>query len=77
MKSILTRYKFIYNRKNELNTNGEALIQIRMYLNGINRYYSTGVYLKPSDWNDQKSVPTKIFVLRQIESIKHELVIFE
>ena len=77
MKSILTRYKFIYNRKNELNTNGEALIQIRMYLNGINRYYSTGIYLKPSDWDDQKSVPTKIFVLRQIESIKHELVIFE
>ena len=77
MKSILTRYKFIYNRKNELNTNGEALIQIRMYLNGINRYYSTGIYLKPSDWNDRDSVPTKLFVLRQIESIKHELVIFE
>ena len=77
MKSILTRYEYIYNRKNKLNTNGEALIQIRMYLNGINRYYSTGIYLKPSDWNDTDNVPKKLFVLRQIEAIKHELVIFE
>lgn len=77
MKSILTRYEFIYNRKNKLNTNGEALIQIRMYLNGINRYYSTGIYLKPSDWNDKGNVPKKLIVLRQIESIKQELIVFE
>lgn len=77
MKSITTRYEFIYNRKNKLNTNGEALIQIRMYLNGINRYYSTGIYLKPSDWNEKKDVPKSPIVLRQIESIRHELADFE
>ena len=77
MKSITTRYEFIYNRKNKLNTNGEALIQIRMYLNGINRYYSTGIYLKPSDWNEKKYVPKSPIVLRQIESIRHELADFE
>jgi hypothetical protein len=77
MKSITTRYEFIYNRKKKLNTNGEALIQIRMYLNGINRYYSTGIYLKPSDWNEKKDVPKSPIVLRQIESIRHELADFE
>ena len=77
MKSITTRYEYIYNRKNKLNTNGEALIQIRMYLNGINRYYSTGIYLKPSDWNEIKSVPTKTNERNKIDAIKQELVFFE
>ena len=77
MKSITTRYEYIYNRKNKLNTNGEALIQIRMYLNGINRYYSTGIYLKPSDWNEKKSVPTKNDERNKIDAIKQELVLFE
>ena len=77
MKSITTRYEYIYNRKNKLNTNGEALIQIRMYLNGINRYYSTGIYLKPSDWNEIKSVPTKTNERNKIDAIKQKLVLFE
>lgn len=40
MKSLFVRYEFIFNRKNILNSNGEALIQIRMYLNGLNRYFA-------------------------------------
>ena len=77
MKSLFVRYEFIYNRKNILNSNGEALIQIRMYLNGLNRYYSTGVYVKPSEWNGTKNVPKNPIILRKANTLKQELADFE
>lgn len=77
MKSLFVRYEFIFNRKNILNSNGEALIQIRMYLNGLNKYYSTGVYVKPSEWNEAKNVPKNPIILRKINTLKQELADFE
>lgn len=77
MKSLFVRYEFIFNRKNILNSDGEALIQIRMYLNGLNRYYSTGVYIKPAEWNEAKSVPKNPIILHKVNSIKQELADFE
>lgn len=77
MKSLFVRYEFVFNRKKSLNSNGEALIQIRMYLKGINKFYSTGIYIKPSDWNDTKNVPKNPILLRKVNSIKQELADFE
>ena len=77
MKSLFVRYEFIFNRKKSLNSNGEALIQIRMYLKGINKFYSTGIYIKPSEWNDIKNVPKNPILLRKVNSIKQELANFE
>lgn len=48
-----------------------------MYLNGLNRYYSTGVYVKPSEWNEAKNVPKNPIILRKVNTIKQELADFE
>lgn len=46
-----TRYTPVFNRKNQLNTQGKALIQIECYLNGKNKYFSTQIYIEPIYWN--------------------------
>lgn len=48
-----TRYTAIYNRKNQLNKQGKALIQIECYLNGRNKYFSTQIYIEPNYWNNK------------------------
>ena len=32
---------------------GTAVVKVRAYLNGVIKYLSTGVYLKPNQWNDK------------------------
>lgn len=44
------KYRFIHNRKKVLNAMGEALVQIEAYQDGKKSYFSTGIYLKPSEW---------------------------
>ena len=46
----------VYNRKNKLNKNGEALIQICCYQNGKRTYFSTGIYIKPNEWNEKRTL---------------------
>ena len=41
----------IFNRKKKLNKNGEALIQICAYHLGRRKYFSTGIYIKPNQWD--------------------------
>lgn len=48
-----TRYTPVFNRKNQLNTQGKALIQIECYLNGRNKYFSTQIYIEPNQWNNK------------------------
>lgn len=48
-----TRYTAIYNRKNQLNAHGKALVQIECYLNGKNKYFSTQIYIEPNYWNNK------------------------
>lgn len=48
-----TRFTPVYNRKNQLNTQGKALIQIECYLNGRNKYFSTQIYIEPTHWNNK------------------------
>lgn len=45
----------VYNRKKKVNAMGTALVQIEAYLEGKKAYFSTGVYLLPSQWNCQRS----------------------
>ena len=44
----------VYNRKNKLNKNGEALIQICCYQNSKRTYFSTKIYIKPNEWNEKR-----------------------
>ena len=50
MKSNIV-YTVIYNRKNKLNANGKALVQVRAHQDSQTRYFSTGIYLTPKQWN--------------------------
>lgn len=45
------RYRLVWNRKNTLNRQGSALVQIEAKLNKRNVYFSTKVYLKPEHWD--------------------------
>lgn len=44
------RYRLVYNRKNILNRQGTALVQVEAKLNRRNIYLTTNVYLRPEHW---------------------------
>ena len=50
-KGMQARYKLIFNRKNKLTSEGTALIQLRVTLDGVSRYFSTGVYVTEKQWD--------------------------
>lgn len=52
------KYKLVFNRKNKLNKEGKALIQIEIYKDGKRKYISTGIYIKPNEWNEKKKEVT-------------------
>jgi len=51
-----TQYKPIHNRKDKLNKRGEALVQIEVYYQRRRKYISTGIYLKPEQWDGNQVV---------------------
>ena len=42
------RYRLVYNRKDQLNNQGTALVQVEAKLNQRNIYLTTNIYLQPS-----------------------------
>ena len=50
------RYRLVFNRKNELNKNGMALVQVEATLNKRKIYMTTNVYLRPEWWNKDKKL---------------------
>lgn len=44
-------YTLVYNRKKKLNKKGNALVQVEAYLDKRKAYFSTGVYLRPGQWD--------------------------
>lgn len=46
----------MFNRKNNLDDKGEALIQIEALLNKKKAYFSTNLHLPPSSWNKRKQI---------------------
>ena len=77
MKSLFVDYSLRFNRKNQLNANGEAIIQVRMYLNGQTRYYSTGIYINPSEWNLKKNLPKDHTTLKKTTQLILQLETYE
>lgn len=45
---------FVYNRKNQLNTKGLAPVEIRFTHQYKKKYVNLDIYLKPTEWNNQK-----------------------
>lgn len=44
-------YTKVFNRKNKLNKDGHAPIEICACLNGKRRYFSTKIFIAPKDWD--------------------------
>ena len=53
MKKI--RYRFVYNRRKHLNTQGTALIQVEASLPKRKIYFSTRIYVRPDEWDYKTS----------------------
>lgn len=49
-----TRYYIRYNRKNKLNKDGSAPVQIECYLKQKRRFFDTQIRLKPNQWDKRK-----------------------
>lgn len=50
------QYRFVYNRKKNLNERGEALVQLEALLNRKKAYFSTHIHLCPDCWNQRKEI---------------------
>lgn len=49
------KYRFVYNRKKQLNKQGTALVQVEALLNQRKIYFKTNIYLKPEHWGKRTS----------------------
>ena len=49
-------FRFIYNRKGQLNKDGKALVQLEIYQGRKRKFFSTGIYLTPKQWDDKRQV---------------------
>lgn len=49
-------YRPVYNRKNQLNSQGKALLQIEAYLEKRKVYFSTHIYLLPEQWDNRRKL---------------------
>ena len=45
------KYRPVFNRKKQLDAQGNALVQIEAYLRPYKAYFSTGVRVSPDQWN--------------------------
>lgn len=54
MKKI--SYRPVYNRKKQLNAQGEALLQIEAYLEKKKIYLSSHIYLTPDQWDEKRQM---------------------
>jgi integrase len=77
-----TLFTAVFNRKNKLSFNGTALIQIKCYLNGKRKYYSTNIYIEPKYWNLKTNsiktdYPNAIKLNKQIFEIIREFENYE
>lgn len=77
-----TKFNTVYNRKNKLNKEGKALIQIECYLNGKHKYFSTNIYIEPNFWNNKKKFiksdyPNAIKLNKQVSETLRDLENYE
>lgn len=51
------KYSIVFNRKGKLNSQGKALIQIRVHFNqNISKFVSTDIYIAPEHWDPKKKI---------------------
>lgn len=67
-KDQIVRYKVVYDRKKEAIKKGKAVVQIEAYQNGNRRYFSTGIYLTPDQWNQKRNEPKEPYLANQVRN---------
>jgi integrase len=75
--NTFTEFSLRFNRRGKLDQNGEATIEVRMYLNGRQTYYKTGIKVKPKAWDDKTQKPKDALVRRNCESLIEDFKKFE
>lgn len=50
----MINYNTVYNRKGKLLSNGTALVQIEANTLGKKKYFTTGIYLHPNEWDNKR-----------------------
>ena len=74
----MVSYKAVYNRKNRLDADGKALVQIESYQAGKRRYFSTEVRIAPASWNvKNREVKNDAIANQRIREKLHQLQQFE
>jgi integrase len=72
-----TLFNVVYNRKKRLLSDGTALVQIEAYLSFKKKYFSTGIYLTPDQWDNKhrkvKNHPNAMKLNRQISDFTAKL----
>lgn len=68
-KNQIVRYKVVFDRKKEATKKGKGLVQIEAYQYGNRRYFTTGVYLAPDQWNKAKKEPKNPYHSSQIRKV--------
>lgn len=74
MKKV--KYKFVFNRKNTLNKDGKAIIQLRLTKGSTQKYISTGIYITPDCWDEKGNVrrhPNKIEINKFLNDFKDKI----
>ena len=49
------RYRLVFNRRKQLNSQGAALIQVEASLNKRKVYFTTRIYIRPNEWDKRTS----------------------
>ena len=70
MKKV--NYSIVFNRRSKLNSQGEGVIDLCVNSCGIRRYLSTGIKIKPAQWDKRRrciraGVPNAAAMNRQIQ----------
>lgn len=47
------RYRLVFNRRKQLNTQGKALVQVEALLNERKAYFTTRIYIRPEEWDNR------------------------
>ena len=74
------KYTVLFNRKKTLRKNGTGLIQIQVYLRRKSKYFSTGQYILPGEWDEVKGVINRKdaeYINQKIQMQIHDLEEYE
>lgn len=70
-------YNLVFNRKKQLNEVGKALVQVEAYYCKKKKYFSTKVYIQPSQWDNKRKIiknhPNMDALNRKIQSFISDL----